>query len=312
MNKPKNALIIGNGFDLDLGLETKFSHFANAKNYWPEKDGSKLSSFLDSRKSMEKWFDMEGALREYAITQKGPFGEPNAINEEQINADFEYLKKIRLGLMKYLVKEEQKDILRDSTAAKVLMGINNNSRFEYVYTLNYTDLNVFCNKLNIGNFEEIRYLHGNLANKDIIIGIDDLKLKNPYKNWRKSRSPFYKSNNIFADLNSSSEIVFFGVSFGMIDYKYFKQFFSKVATPVLEPIPINEKKYITIFTFDENDRLSILDFLEQMKVDIDYLFNQTHFEIIRTKEHQDEKKVEAFLERLRKNRPSPLAMPFGD
>lgn len=311
MSTPKNALIIGNGFDLDLGLKTKFSHFANAEGFWPEKDGSPLSAFLDSRRSIEKWFDMEGALREYTFIPRGPFGDPNAVDEKQVAADFEYFEKVRLGLMDYLVREEKKDILSDSTAAKVLKGVYENSRFEYVYTLNYTDLNGFGRRLGLNNSGKVQYLHGSLANKDIIIGIDDLKLKNAYKNWRKARSEFYKSHNIFADLDASKEIVFFGVSFGWIDYKYFKQFFAKVASPTVEPITEDEKKYITIFTFDERDRLSILDFLERMDVDIDYLYSQAHFEIIRTKEHQDEKKVESFLARLSKNRPSPMFTPAG-
>ena len=311
MNNPKNALIIGNGFDLDLGLKTKFSHFANAEGFWPRKDGSPLSAFLYSRKSVEKWFDMEGALREYTLTPKGPFGDPNAIDEKQVVADFKYFEKVRKGLMDYLAKEVKKDILCDSTAAKVLKGVYDNSRFEYVYTLNYTDLNDFGRKLGLNNSGEIHYLHGSLVNKDIIIGIDDLKLRNVYKNWRKARSEYYKSHNIFADLDASKEIVFFGVSFGWIDYKYFKQFFAKVASPTVEPITENEKKYITIFTFDESDRLSILDFLERMDIDIDYLYSQAHFEIIRTKENQDEKKVESFLARLSKNKPSPMFTPAG-
>ena len=60
MNEPKNSLIIGNGFDIDLGLNTRFSDFANAKDFWPENDGSKLSAYLESKKSVEKWFNLEG------------------------------------------------------------------------------------------------------------------------------------------------------------------------------------------------------------------------------------------------------------
>ena len=158
-------------------------------------------------------------------------------------------------------------------------------------------------RLGINNLNNVCYLHGSLANKDIIIGIDDVKIKNNFKNWRKTRSEFYKSHNIFADLDASKEIVFFGLSFGWIDYKYFNQFFAKMSTPTVEPIMERDKKYITIFTYDENDRRSIYDFLERMDVDLDYLYSQTHFDIIRTKDNQDSKKVEAFLTRLRNSRP---------
>ena len=54
-----------------------------------------------------------------------------------------------------------------------------------------------------------------------------------------------------------------------------------------------------------------MDFLERMKVDLDYLYSQTNFEIIRTKDNQDNKKVESFLARLRKGEPAPLVTPGG-
>lgn len=303
MNEPKNSLIIGNGFDIDLGLNTRFSDFSNAKDFWPESDGSKLSTYLESKKSVEKWFNLEGALREYAMSVVGEFGLGPRKNSEGDAADFAYFEKVRIGLMDYLTKEEKKDIKSESVAAQVLRGIYNNSLFEHIYTLNYTDLNSIGRKLGINNLSKVCYLHGSLSNKDIIIGIDDVKINNDFKNWRKTRSEFYKSHNIFADLDASKEVVFFGLSFGWIDYKYFYQFFAKMSTPTVDPISERNKKCITIFTYDESDRRSIFDFLERMDVDLDYLYSQTQFEIIRTKNNQDSKKVEEFLTRLRNSKP---------
>lgn len=303
MNEPKNSLIIGNGFDIDLGLNTRFSDFSKAKDFWPESDGSKLSTYLESKKSVEKWFNLEGALREYAMSVVGEFGLGPRTNSKEDAADFAYFEKVRIGLMDYLTKEEKKDIKSESVAAQVLRGIYNNSLFEHIYTLNYTDLNSIGRKLGINNLSKVCYLHGSLSNKDIIIGIDDVKINNDFKNWRKTRSEFYKSHNIFADLDASKEVVFFGLSFGWIDYKYFYQFFAKMSTPTVDPISERNKKCITIFTYDESDRRSIFDFLERMDVDLDYLYSQTQFEIIRTKNNQDSKKVEEFLTRLRNSKP---------
>lgn len=303
MNEPKNSLIIGNGFDIDLGLNTRFSDFSKAKDFWPESDGSKLSTYLESKKSVEKWFNLEGALREYAMSVVGEFGLGPRTNSKEDAADFAYFEKVRIGLMDYLTEEEKKGIKSESVAAQVLRGIYNNSLFEHIYTLNYTDLNGIGRKLGINNLSNVCYLHGSLSNKDIIIGIDDVKINNDFKNWRKTRSEFYKSHNIFADLDASKEVVFFGLSFGWIDYKYFYQFFAKMSTPTVDPISERDKKCITIFTYDESDRRSIFDFLERMDVDLDYLYSQTQFEIIRTKNNQDSKKVEEFLTRLRNSKP---------
>ena len=62
----KNVLIIGNGFDLDLGLPTRYSDFAES-NYWPKEDvyradrtglldtsvPQSLASYLNEKKNIE-------------------------------------------------------------------------------------------------------------------------------------------------------------------------------------------------------------------------------------------------------------------
>ena len=55
------TIILGNGFDLDLGLQTKFSDFAKSEKYWPMPDeadkknniSNPLSKFLDYKKNKE-------------------------------------------------------------------------------------------------------------------------------------------------------------------------------------------------------------------------------------------------------------------
>ena len=85
-----NIFIIGNGFDLDLGLPTRFSDFANS-TFWPiakKKDkpqelptrtargsfmamlplhqNTLLEHYLEDKRDKESWFDLEGYLLDYA------------------------------------------------------------------------------------------------------------------------------------------------------------------------------------------------------------------------------------------------------
>ena len=58
--------IIGNGFDINLGLKTRFSDFADSE-YWPFKPinrrhSSPLAAYLDYHKSIDKWLDLENLL----------------------------------------------------------------------------------------------------------------------------------------------------------------------------------------------------------------------------------------------------------
>lgn len=60
----RNVLIIGNGFDLDLGWKTSFSSFAYSQ-YWNKINEGSLFYFLDSKKNTESWFDLESLLGQY-------------------------------------------------------------------------------------------------------------------------------------------------------------------------------------------------------------------------------------------------------
>lgn len=61
---PKRLLIIGNGFDIDLGLRTRYSDFANSES-WEKLTRSTLGfnqdllSALIAARQIEAWFDIE-------------------------------------------------------------------------------------------------------------------------------------------------------------------------------------------------------------------------------------------------------------
>jgi hypothetical protein len=63
----KVVLIIGNGFDLDLGWQTQFSQFAKS-SFWPSRPThyTRMYDELNTRKKLSKWFDLERILAEYA------------------------------------------------------------------------------------------------------------------------------------------------------------------------------------------------------------------------------------------------------
>ena len=64
------VLIIGNGFDLDLRLNTRYSDFARSKE-WADlyshhnKKGNSLSAYLFEKSEKEWWLDIERCIAEY-------------------------------------------------------------------------------------------------------------------------------------------------------------------------------------------------------------------------------------------------------
>lgn len=71
------AIIIGNGFDLDLGLKTRYSDFMKSREFGEiynnirEIDPSlSLLEYLNKRAELENWFDMELAIHDYVLENK--------------------------------------------------------------------------------------------------------------------------------------------------------------------------------------------------------------------------------------------------
>lgn len=57
------VFIIGNGFDISLGWNTRYSDFASNNRFWPFHncvDG--LSGHLEKNKILQKWLDIEKEL----------------------------------------------------------------------------------------------------------------------------------------------------------------------------------------------------------------------------------------------------------
>lgn len=90
MKNDNIVLIIGNGFDLDLKFESKYSDFAKSEEWKElyEKYASKsnhysLIKFLNDRKETDKWFDIEQALFEYAALKTADIWHHDVSNDIQ-------------------------------------------------------------------------------------------------------------------------------------------------------------------------------------------------------------------------------------
>lgn len=67
MNPTKTLIILGNGFDLDLGWKTSYNDFFQSKRqYLFILNGM---SYIRNMIESEYWYDLEGYLRNIAITE---------------------------------------------------------------------------------------------------------------------------------------------------------------------------------------------------------------------------------------------------
>lgn len=259
---PRRLLILGNGFDLSLGRETRYSDFAKSR-FWPENLKSELFSYLEEKANLERWFDLESELARYIQTvrkESSAYVTTRPGRAKQDRADF---KEIVEALIAYLKNVERKDVNCDSIAAKVFRLACWDSAFSKIYSFNYTDLDKLSEKLNLAGVPIVEYVHGCLADDSAILGINDTEdtLEGLYDFMRKSFNPHYSSHPVSYDLKTADEVVFFGHSLGDNDYHYFQSFFRHQCEENLAP---EEKRTITIFTKDENGRMNIMRTLHKM------------------------------------------------
>lgn len=251
--RPDTLLVIGNGFDLDLGLKTSYRDFFDS-GFWPfqyHNVEAGLSGFLNEKRGREKWFDLEAALSDYAVRKSKECNQRQSY-ADCLDSDLTDYDTLVKSLAEYLKQIDMSDIDNGSIAANVLRCCCEADEEPTVFSLNYTDLFRISQNSGLGSLSRVHYVHGSL-DTGIILGFDDRPNVGKLSFMRKTHRPEYVSSGIVDAMRTAQNAVFFGLSFEPIDYNiYFKQLFEYCSTLAAD------KKYIRIITYDENSRQHIL------------------------------------------------------
>lgn len=309
MNRHKyqydNLLVIGNGFDLNLGLPTSYRDFVessifkkmyvkriqekrnneerNQRNIKPS-----LIDFLYGKKFYERWYDIEQALLEY-ISKR-----PDGCFVNNIKEDKRDYMLVCDSLIEYLASIfktghdlEQSKMMKKSSAGQLLQRIR--SEKNIVYSFNYTPIRLIINavigddslkpiRLH-GKIEEDSLFKGTLKDNAIILGVETNDMNNiapGYSFLLKSNNPAYRSSNIAIDLLNTRNVILFGHSLNQMDFGYFKEYFYMLSSNV------DKERSLTIITKDESSRLSLLDNLRRMGVSVKDIFAHVKVKILQT------------------------------
>ena len=284
-NRHRNRLLIlGNGFDVDLGLKSRYSDFAKSV-IWQEKIENNalmlsrkgLLKALVNAKEKETWFDIEKTMMDYIIKQEElheTYGYPSA------STDREEYRVICSALKDYLRKESKTfQIKSNSIAAKTLKDLMEIGLFHKIYTFNYTDLKAVAERLSIHTQLNVYHVHGSLGyDDDIILGVEGEQIiPKPYKFMYKTSSKYYNSNNLYEDLDSAEEIVFFGHSINGMDFDYFRHFF-KVQSD--DESTGYKHKWIRVFTYDNESAMDIKYSLRANGIQLNKLYTLNDLDFI--------------------------------
>ena len=122
------VLIIGNGFDIDLGLKSRYSDFATSQ-LWIDNIDAKINEYssdslmnsLFNAKNKENWFDIEQTMLDYVLNLMKLYDKTNY--EFDSNEDKKAYTLVCQLLKQYLIKESNSvSINKKSIAVKIRLA----------------------------------------------------------------------------------------------------------------------------------------------------------------------------------------------
>jgi hypothetical protein len=269
-----NVLIVGNGFDLDLGLHTSYKDFAKSP-YWDElyKPDNKwnnngLADFINHQSLESAWFDIEECLAVY-VKRKEKERDFSLVQQDKL-----FLKALERQLTQYLSDQLLSPKLNGASLANKIIKVQEEAHlFDSIYSFNYTEYDYFgAIDVDMGYLYDVVPLHS--MKGDIILGIEEEACESrEYSFVRKVCHPSYPSTRIVPDLLSSTIVVVFGHSLNSFDYKYFKQYFISLRQDILK----GKERSVYIISKDDNSINTIKDNLCEHNMSLTELSSAVKF-----------------------------------
>ena len=260
------TFLIGNGFDLNVGLDTRFRDVLQSYLKEESKDPRIVGFKKDIDQNIENWSDFEKQMGVY--TEK--------FDQHNVDDYCFCMKNFKEHLINHL-RNEEKRINYDASENKILSifsksirefyhGLEqgpqntlkntptNQARFNFI-SFNYTNIFDECIKILKQHLQKpananqrmmlgsVLHIHGS-TEKNVIMGVDNetqienKEISNDRKIVRTIIKPAINKNlkilnddNAFALINISSIICLFGLSLGDTDKTWWRQIASWLKTP---------------------------------------------------------------------------------
>lgn len=263
--------IIGNGFDLNLGLKTSYKDFLKSDFFLqylgPE---NKLFNFLHNVHEESKWIDIEKELEKFSKQNDG------------YNYFLREYKELCSALKAYMKSIDTKSIDRKSEAYRLFSSEHLRGQITII-NFNYTNsvLNIIKslgytkNEIDM----QIMHIHGSIDIDEIIFGVDDkARIDDSHTFLYKSVSSIYNGKKCASALRDFEKLYIFGHSLGESDHMYF-DFFRSLST-----YPDNDKE-VNIYHYGEEDKYRIFKQLQRLTGnEVSKLKNHATLNIIDVKE----------------------------
>lgn len=216
-SKYSTAVIIGNGFDINLDLPTGYDKFIVSPQF--ERlinNGNQLAIHLNNSYALKNWIDIEKELALYSIDGA----------TETYKKEYEDLSS---SLTDYINGIDYSKMNKRGAAYDLIQQISKGKRF-IILDFNYTkSVKLLLSQFGLSETEiEQCHLkvHGEAEKKDIVFGVEDkAPIKSEHVFIRKAYNKAYKALNFAELFKNVSSLMFFGHSLGESDHTYFSNLF---------------------------------------------------------------------------------------
>ena len=209
-----HLIIIGNGFDLNLGLKTSYKDFMKSPFFTDSIVQNTLCKRLSEKAGLQNWIDIENELK--PISNSYP---------DNFENDFYYLSaKLKL----YLRELDYSTLNKNSAAYKLMVEIDKNDFL--ILDFNYTkSTELILQEIGVDeNSIKQRHIkiHGSVEQDDIIFGVEDsAQINKTHIFIKKSFSKIFKGIQFRQQFDKIVQVTVFGHSLGETDHMYFSSFF---------------------------------------------------------------------------------------
>lgn len=281
------TLIIGNGFDLDLGLKSSYKDFAVSKE-WKDlmhRYESFLMNETEQKKSLlwqinsastaSQWFDIEEEIHKFIIDH------PDLTEEEirHVKYEFEGIKKALCNYIKRIARDYKPD--NEKISRKLLYFLSDSPCNITEFSFNYTDNHEF-----LGDSYRVlsTHIHGSIKDDDIVLGCDiqeDEKV-NRDLSFMYKYNMLKKANHMVRYMINADEVIIFGHSINETDFCYFREYLKEASRSS------QKTRSLTIFTLNEQSERDIKDNMRNQGISVSDLYNNLdEFTFIHTKKLYD-------------------------
>ena len=235
--------IIGNGFDLNLGMPTSYLDFLRSPHFPASQDEKSLSSVLCRMSEIERWVDIELELVQYSAANPG-----RPTFQSEYNA-------LRSALGEY-INSLPVPMLDGTTHAHRLIQKLVTSDDPLVVYFNYTSsvrkLLEHAKMDSVTLTQRHWSIHGTCEDQNTIFGVDDqspISADHPF--LYKSFAPNFSARGLLRQLIEATEVHFFGHSLGPPDHMYFRGYFQHLAANHTDAT-------VTFHYYGESGRIDLL------------------------------------------------------